>query len=28
VFVPEYGFTLTENDAARPWIVLGSDHRP
>jgi hypothetical protein len=25
--VPEYAFTVTEHDPARPWIVLGQDHR-
>jgi hypothetical protein len=23
----EYGFTLTEHDPQRPWIVVGSEHR-
>jgi hypothetical protein len=27
VFVPEYGFTLTEHDPTRPWIVVGQEHR-
>ena len=27
MFVPEYGFTVTEHDVDRPWIVLGSEHR-
>jgi hypothetical protein len=25
--VPEYGFTLTEYDPTRPWIVRGNEHR-
>jgi hypothetical protein len=25
--VPEYGFTLTEHNPERPWIVVGSEHR-
>ena len=24
--MPEYGFTVTEHDRERPWIVLGSEH--
>ena len=27
MFVPQYGFTITEHDPDRPWIVLGSEHR-
>jgi hypothetical protein len=27
VFVREYGFTTTEHDPERPWIVLGRAHR-
>ena len=23
----EYGFTITEHDPDRPWIVLSSEHR-
>lgn len=23
----EYGFTVTEHEPERPWIVLGSEHR-
>jgi hypothetical protein len=26
-FVSQYGFTITEHDAGRPWIVLDSGHR-
>jgi hypothetical protein len=26
MFVREYRFTITEHDAERPWIVLGSEH--
>jgi hypothetical protein len=22
-----YGFTVTEHDSARPWIVVGREHR-
>jgi hypothetical protein len=25
--LPEYGYTLTEHDPERPWIVLGSEQR-
>jgi hypothetical protein len=25
--VREYGFTITEHDPDRPWLVLGSEHR-
>jgi hypothetical protein len=25
--VREYGFTITEHDLERPWIVLGRTHR-
>jgi len=24
--VPEFGFTVTEHDPQRPWIVLGQQH--
>jgi hypothetical protein len=24
--MPRFGFTVTEHDAQRPWIVLGQDH--
>ena len=24
--MPEYGFTITEHDPHRPWLVLGSEH--
>ena len=24
----EYGFTVTEHDPDRPWMVLASEHRP
>jgi hypothetical protein len=27
MFVRDYGFTITEHDPERPWIVLGSEHR-
>jgi len=27
VRVREYGHTITEHDADRPWIVLSSEHR-
>jgi hypothetical protein len=27
VFVPAYGFTLTEHDPAQPWIVRDQQHR-
>jgi hypothetical protein len=27
MFVREYGFTVTERDPDRPWIVLDSEHR-
>ena len=23
----DYGYTVTEHDRTRPWIVLGSEHR-
>ena len=23
----EYGYTITEHDAERPWIVLSTEHR-
>jgi hypothetical protein len=23
----EYGFTITEHDSKRPWLVLASEHR-
>lgn len=26
MFVPEYGYTITEHDLGRPWIVLGQRH--
>jgi hypothetical protein len=26
-FVPEYGFTVTEHDPDRPWIIRGSEHQ-
>jgi hypothetical protein len=25
--VPEYGFTLTQHDPERPWLVRGQEHR-
>jgi hypothetical protein len=25
--VPRFCFTITEHDATRPWIVVGSEHR-
>lgn len=25
--MPAYGFTVTEHDSARPWIVVGREHR-
>jgi len=25
--VPEYGYTVTEHDVDKPWLVLGSEHR-
>jgi hypothetical protein len=25
--VREYGYTVTEHDPERPWIVLGSEHQ-
>jgi hypothetical protein len=25
--VREYGYTVTERDPDRPWIVLGNEHR-
>jgi hypothetical protein len=27
VFVPHYGYTVTEHDPERPWIVVGREHR-
>jgi hypothetical protein len=27
MFVREYGFTITEHDPERPWMVLSSEHR-
>jgi hypothetical protein len=27
MFVREYGFTITEHDLERPWVVLGRTHR-
>jgi hypothetical protein len=27
MFVEEYGFTITEYDAQRPWIVLAREHQ-
>ncbi|HYB25859.1 MAG TPA: hypothetical protein VEF89_04535 [Solirubrobacteraceae bacterium] len=27
VRVREYGFTITEHDPERPWMVLSSEHR-
>jgi hypothetical protein len=27
MFVPAYGFTLTDHDPNRPWIVLSREHR-
>ena len=27
VRMTEYGFTLTEHDPDRPWMVLSSEHR-
>jgi hypothetical protein len=27
MFVREYGFTITEHDPDRPWMVLSSEHR-
>jgi len=27
MFVQEYGFTITEHDPDRPWMVLSSEHR-
>ena len=26
MFVNEYGFTITEHDPERPWIVLSREH--
>ena len=26
MFVREYGFTITEHDPDRPWMVLSSEH--
>ena len=26
MFVREYGFTITEHDPERPWMVLSSEH--
>jgi hypothetical protein len=26
-FVPEYGFTTTEHDPNRPWMVISIEHR-
>jgi hypothetical protein len=25
--VPEYGYTLTNHDPGRPWLVVGRQHR-
>ena len=27
VFVPEYRYTLTEHDLAKPWLIRGSEQR-
>ena len=27
MFVPEYSYTVTEHDPARPWIVRGNQRR-
>jgi hypothetical protein len=27
LFVPEYGYTVTEHEPDKPWLVLGSEHR-
>lgn len=27
MFVFEYGYTLSEHDPSRPWVVLGIEHR-
>lgn len=27
MFVPEFGYTLSEHDADRPWIVLAVEHQ-
>jgi hypothetical protein len=27
VFVREYGYTVTEHDLGRPWIVVASEHQ-
>jgi hypothetical protein len=27
MFVPEYGFTLSEHDTERSWLVLSVEHR-
>jgi hypothetical protein len=26
MFVPEFGYTVTEYDPQRPWIVVGTSH--
>ena len=26
MFVPEYGYTLSEHDPERPWVVLRMEH--
>ena len=27
VFVREYSFTVTEHDPAKPWLIVGREHR-